>query len=250
MKKLLLSALFIGAVYSAQAQTNLTGTAAASRAVLSMSAQEMSRQMYNELELNEGQYVKLKALNQARFDKFSEIEKMYATDAQMRDAKIKEVNEQLDQEFAQILTPKQFTAYLEMDGRAVATSPSTTGTEASSTNTSGGSTTLTTGTATDASTTTGTTTTGSANTEIKVKDDKVKMESGSDKVKLEDNKMKAESASGEMKVKGNSEKLKTDAVKYKSSPSETKIITPEGKSKVENDKVKIKTETTKKKVKN
>ncbi|MBC3539794.1 hypothetical protein ACFSC6_21095 [Rufibacter sediminis] len=238
MKKLILSALFIGAVYTAQAQTNLTGTAAASRTVLSMSAQEMSRQMYNELELNEGQYIKLKALNQARFDKFSEIEKMYASDAQMREAKIKEVNEQLDQEFAQILTPKQFTSYLEMDGRPVAQAATTTEMNATSTNVSEG------------TTTTNSTETGAVNTEVKVKDDKVKMESGSDKVKLEGDKMKAESASGEMKVKGNTEKLKTESVKYKSSPSETKIITPEGKSKVESDKMKIKTETTKKKVKN
>ncbi|WP_181305378.1 hypothetical protein [Rufibacter sp. XAAS-G3-1] len=169
MKKLILSAFLLGAVYTAQAQTNLTGAAATSRAVLSMSAQEMSRQMYNELQLNEGQYIKLRALNQARFDKFSEIEKMYGNDAQMRDAKIKEVNQQLDQEFAQVLTPKQFTAYLEMDGRAVAVAPSSSSTEmgASSTNVSAGST----------------------GTEVKV-EEKVKVEGDKKKIKTETTKKK------------------------------------------------------------
>ncbi|AKQ45441.1 hypothetical protein TH63_06975 [Rufibacter radiotolerans] len=230
MKKFILSALFLGAIFTAQAQTNLTGTAATVRTVLSMSATEMSRQMYNDLQLNEGQYVKIKALNQARLDKFSEIEKMYANDAQMRDAKIKEVNAQLDQEFAAILTPKQFTAYLEFDGRPVQTSTTT---DSSSTS---GVMNMNSSTATEA--------------EMKIKDDKIKMESADSKVKIEDNKIKAESAHGEMKMKNDSEKLKTKSVKYKSSPSETKIITPEGKTKVEHDKMKAKTDTSKKKVKN
>lgn len=208
MKKLLLSALFIGTVYTAQAQTTLTGTAASSRAVLSMSATEMTRQMYNELELNEGQYIKLRALNQARLDRFNEVERMYSNDSQMREAKIKEVNSQLDEEFAQVLSPKQFTAYLAMDGRPVET--------------------------------TSTTTVSNMNTSTGTKGD----------VKIKDDKLKVESSYGEMKVSGDSEKLKTESVKYKSSPSETKIITPAGKSKVEPDKIKIKTQTTKKKVKN
>ncbi|GAB2536315.1 hypothetical protein [Rufibacter soli] len=239
MKKFILSALFLGAMFTAQAQTNLTGTAATVRTVLSMSATEMSRQMYNDLQLNEGQYVKIKALNQARLDKFNEIEKMYANDAQMRDAKIKEVNAQLDQEFAAILTPKQFTSYLEFDGRPVET-PSTTDSSSTSgsMNMNSNSNMNSTGTST------------ATEAEMKIKDDKVKMESEDSKVKIEDNKIKAESTHGEMKMKNGTEKLKTESVKYKSSPSETKIITPEGKSKVEHDKAKTKTATSKKKVKN
>ncbi|MBA9078722.1 hypothetical protein [Rufibacter quisquiliarum] len=164
MKKFLLSAFFIGAVYTAQAQTNLAGTAATTRAVLSMSATDMTRQMYNNLELNEGQYIKLKALNQARLDRYSEIERMYSNDTQMRDAKIKEVNDQLDEQFAEVLTPKQFTAYLEMEGRATsggASSPEGTSTmNSTSTNVSAGSAAA-----------------ESAEGEVKVKDDKVKVES-------------------------------------------------------------------------
>jgi len=212
MKKFILSALFLGAVYTAQAQTNLAGTAATTRTVLSMSATDMTRRMYNELELNEGQYVKLKALNQARLDRFRELERMYSNDPQMLDAKINEVNEQLDEEFAQVLTPKQFTAYLELEGRGGEGMSSSS--NASSTNAAAGS--------------------APQEGEVKIKDDKVKVES----------------SYGEMKQKDDKEKLKTESVKYKSTPSETKIITPEGKAKVEKDKVKIKTETTKKKVKN
>jgi hypothetical protein len=226
MKKFILSALFLGSVFTVQAQTNLAGTAAATRAVLSMSVQEKTRQMYNDLELNEGQYIKIKALNQARFDKFSEIEKMYANDPQQMEAKIKDVNSQLDQEFAQILNPKQFTSYLEMDGRA--TTPASAPNGMNSTN--GGN--MTTGVNTEASSTNASA--GSVEGELKVKDDKIK----------------AETATGEMKIKGDTEKLKTDNVKYKSTPSETKIKSDLGKTKVEHDKVKTKTETSKKKIKN
>lgn len=139
MKKLLLSAFLLGAVYTAQAQTNLTATAATSRAVLSMSATEMTRQMYNDLKLNEAQYIKLKTLNQKRLDRFSEIDKMYANDQKMREAKMKEVSAQLDEDFAKVLTPSQFTTYLEMEGRSKdgAYFPSQSG--ASSTNYSAGS---------------------------------------------------------------------------------------------------------------
>ncbi|WP_192821004.1 hypothetical protein [Rufibacter sp. LB8] len=236
MKKFFLSALMLGAFYTAQAQTNLTGTAAASRTVLSMSATELSRQMYNDLELNEGQYVKIKSLNQARLDRFNEIERMNSNDIQMRDAKLAEVNTQMDEEFAQILTPKQFTAYLELDGRGTSTAAP------ASNNTT---------TMPTSSMDTTATAPKKSESEVKMKDDKIKLETETEKVKIEEDKMKMESSYGEMKIKKDgTEKLKTDNVKYKSSPSETKIKTPNGKTKVEADKVKTKTETSKKKTKN
>ncbi|MFC6999876.1 hypothetical protein [Rufibacter roseus] len=140
MKKLILSAFLFSAFYTAQAQTELTGAAAASRANLAtMSATEMTRQMYNDLELNEGQYIKLKALNQSRIDRYNEIQRMYSNDTQMRDAKMREVNEQIDKEYAQILTPKQFTAYLENEGRLPEGAAGSSETNRSSTNASAGS---------------------------------------------------------------------------------------------------------------
>ncbi|QHL86290.1 hypothetical protein GU926_02060 [Nibribacter ruber] len=278
MKKFLLSAMFVGAVLTAQAQTNLTGTAATTRAVLSMSATEMARQMYNDLKLNEGQYIKVKALNQTRIDRYSEVERMYSNDPQMRDSKIREIDSQLDEEFAEILTPKQFTAYLEMGGKPTSTStlPAESSTPSTTTMDSSAGSTISTSSSTSANM--GTTATDSTNRngnvtkykkgdmEQKVKKDEMKMkegdhkvkseagkfkvEDGDNKTKIESDKMKMESAHGEMKIKEGEEKLKTDSVRYKSDGKETKIITPAGKTKIEPNKVKTKTATTKKKVKN
>jgi hypothetical protein len=272
MKKFLLSALFAGAMFSAQAQTNLTATAATTRAVLSMSATEMARQMYNDLKLNEGQYIKIKSLNQTRIDRYSEVERMYSNDAQMRDAKIREIDSQLDEEFAAILSPEQFTAYIEMGRRPMNTNTVPAGGTTGSTSSTSTSTTSSTSTNMGTVTTTDSTTKGNVtkykkgdmeqkmkpgeqkikegDRKVKSEDGKLKMEDGVNKTKIESDKMKMESASGEMKVKDGVEKLKTDSVRYKSSDKETKIITPDGKTKIESDKVKTKTETSKKKVKN
>lgn len=118
MKKLILSMFLLGGVISVQAQTNLAGTAATSQSMASMSSTEMTRQMYNDLQLNEGQYIKLKSLNQSKLDRFNEINRMYSNDQQMLKAKMSELNNQLDVEFAEILSPEQFTHYLEQEGRA------------------------------------------------------------------------------------------------------------------------------------
>ncbi|GAA4297468.1 hypothetical protein [Nibribacter koreensis] len=275
MKKLLLSALFVGAMFTAQAQTNLTSTAATTRAVLSMTATEMARQMYNDLKLNEGQYIKIKALNQTRIDRYSEVERMYSNDQQMREAKIKEIDSQLDEEFASILSPEQFTAYIEMGRRPSGAAPVEGATnsggpvgtaEVSTSTTSSTSSNAGTGIYTDSTTKGNVTKYKKGDMEQKMKpgeqkikegdrkvkseEGKLKIEDGDNKTKIEDDKMKMESASGEMKIKDGVEKLKTDSVRYKSSANETKIKTADGKTKIEPNKIKTKTETTKKKVKN
>ncbi|AMM52153.1 hypothetical protein TH61_14505 [Rufibacter sp. DG15C] len=237
-----------------------------------MSATEMARQMYNDLKLNEGQYIKIKSLNQTRIDRYSEVERMYSNDAQMRDAKIREIDSQLDEEFAAILSPEQFTAYIEMGRRPASTSTvpadGATGSNLSTTT----STTSSTSTNMGAVVTSDSTTKGNVtkykkgdmeqkmkpgeqkikegDRKVKSEDGKLKIEDGDNKTKIESDKMKMESASGEMKVKNGVEKLKTDSVRYKSSENETKIKTAAGKTKIESDKVKTKTDTAKKKVKN
>jgi hypothetical protein len=76
------------------------------------------RQLANQLQLNEGQYIRLRDLNKARQEQVTEINSMYSNDPVMRQAKIKATQQEFDTQLAQSISPKQYTAYLQLQGRS------------------------------------------------------------------------------------------------------------------------------------
>lgn len=71
---------------------------------------ELTRQMARKLQLNEGQYVKLRAVNQIKLTTVEEIEWQY-TDLAKRNAKLNELENQYEAECSRILTPTQLSLY-------------------------------------------------------------------------------------------------------------------------------------------
>jgi len=71
---------------------------------------ELTRQMARKLQLNEGQYVKLRAVNQIKLTTVEEIEWQY-TDLAKRNAKLNELENQYEVECSRILTPTQLSLY-------------------------------------------------------------------------------------------------------------------------------------------
>src|SRR5689334_11329186 len=71
----------------------------------------VTREMSAKLSLNESDYIKLKSLNQEKFSKATEINAMYANDANMRTSKIAELQNSYDSKLKAFLTPAQLDAY-------------------------------------------------------------------------------------------------------------------------------------------
>ncbi|MDX5443623.1 MAG: hypothetical protein LPJ89_07560 [Hymenobacteraceae bacterium] len=74
-------------------------------------ATTMTRQMSNELGLNEMEYIKLKALNREKLKRTAEIETMYSNDPSMKMAKLKELDSNYEEQLLPLLSPKQTEAY-------------------------------------------------------------------------------------------------------------------------------------------
>lgn len=73
----------------------------------------LTRAMVETMQLNEGEYIKLKKLNQMRLAQASEAEKMYVDDAEMRDARLKEIDEEFEQQLFTMLNSRQVEAYAD-----------------------------------------------------------------------------------------------------------------------------------------
>lgn len=71
----------------------------------------VTRNMANELGLNELEYIKLRALNREHFTKQREITSMYSNDMSMRDMKMTELNNAYEAQLNSFLNPKQMEAY-------------------------------------------------------------------------------------------------------------------------------------------
>ncbi|QMU28923.1 hypothetical protein [Adhaeribacter radiodurans] len=71
----------------------------------------LTRVMATELQLNEAEYIKLRALNRERILKSDEIAAMYNNDPTLVAAKLKEVEVNFDKKFTALLNSVQLTAY-------------------------------------------------------------------------------------------------------------------------------------------
>ena len=75
--------------------------------VFSSEAADLTRQMANCLHLNEGQYVKLYAVNRTRFTQLGEINTYFKADEAGRTARLAELDAQYDQACGRILSASQ-----------------------------------------------------------------------------------------------------------------------------------------------
>ncbi|WP_022823055.1 hypothetical protein [Hymenobacter norwichensis] len=94
---------------SAQKQdrhAELPGTNAVSQIRLSTITREMS----NEMRLNEAQYIRLRAINKAKLARLDEISWLYRDNVAQQQASIGELEAQYEAECSRILSPSQLSA--------------------------------------------------------------------------------------------------------------------------------------------
>ncbi|UOG77060.1 hypothetical protein MTX78_10750 [Hymenobacter tibetensis] len=104
----LLLAFGLSGVANAQKQdrhAELPGTGGPSSAQLS----ETTRQMCNSLRLNEGQYIRLRAINKIKATRLDEIIWQYKDDLTEQRIRISELEAQYEAECGRILTPSQLS---------------------------------------------------------------------------------------------------------------------------------------------
>jgi DNA replication protein DnaD len=70
---------------------------------------ELTREMSNRLQLNEGQFVKLLTLNRTRQTRQQEIEQATKNDTSARNSQLTELQNQYDQECGRIMSPSQLS---------------------------------------------------------------------------------------------------------------------------------------------
>lgn len=84
--------------------------------VFSTEAADLTRQMSNRLHLNEGQYVKLYAVNRTRVAQLGEINTYFKADEAGRAARLAELDAQYDQECGRILSASQLSQLHQEQG--------------------------------------------------------------------------------------------------------------------------------------
>ncbi|MDQ3290055.1 MAG: hypothetical protein M3Q05_02075 [Bacteroidota bacterium] len=104
MRKVVLS-LIVAASISTLTQAQTIPSSAEKRITL------LTRVMATELQLNEAEYIKLRALNRERILKSDEMAAMYGSDSAVLTAKLKEVEVNFDKKFSVLLNPVQLAAY-------------------------------------------------------------------------------------------------------------------------------------------
>ncbi|TXK46365.1 hypothetical protein FVR03_10785 [Pontibacter qinzhouensis] len=108
MKKILLLSIFALSTASASfAQSSYVSlTPDAEKKCL-----EMTRALTNSLQLNEPEYIKLKALNRSLFAKTAEINAAYNNDQAARLQKLNELELNFEKDLTSFLTPMQLTSF-------------------------------------------------------------------------------------------------------------------------------------------
>ena len=243
MKKIFFVAVLFSATTFAFAQTK---TAEAYDAV------EASRTMANNLMLNEGQYLQIKALNNVKQERYRDIDALYANDPEMRQQKMDALNAEMDMEYQKVLKPDQYQSYLELEGRTSASSETMGSdmiTPASDQMNMG---------ETDGMDTDQTDPATGTKTEMKIKsgDVKVKSEPGKTKIETPNSEAKTKTSRTETKSKMErpdgsqvKEESDKDGYKYQDSRDNSKVKVKDDKLKIEDKNGKIKVEDDKVKIK-
>ena len=104
MKKLIASALFAFVI--------VTGNAYAGGDVKA-EATELARQLIAKAELNESEYIKVRAYTIEKLEKVAEIKSMYSNDPQMMAYKIAEAENNYNYKLQSALNAKQFASFID-----------------------------------------------------------------------------------------------------------------------------------------
>lgn len=120
MKALFFTCLLVSLGITAQAQmkdrhAERPGTTEPSMARV----EDMTRSMSRQLQLNEAQFIQLRAVNKIKLARIEEIQWQYHDDATERNAKLAELESQYELECSRILTPSQLSLFRSEQNRDV-----------------------------------------------------------------------------------------------------------------------------------
>ena len=104
MKKLITSALFAFTLFTVNA-ASLTGD-------ITAKATSFARQMVNEVQLNESEYIQVRRFTIEKLERETEIRSMYSNDQEMMVAKLTEADNNYNHKLQEVLNPKQFESYV------------------------------------------------------------------------------------------------------------------------------------------
>lgn len=109
MKKLFTSALIALSMFAATASF----TASASNDLkINAQAAVIARQMVNEVQLNESEYIRVKEYTAEKLERMAQIRTMYSNDPAMMASKIAEAENNYSHNIQAILNPSQFEKYV------------------------------------------------------------------------------------------------------------------------------------------
>jgi hypothetical protein len=104
-------------VASAQTSSAPVATNAHNNYTSRVSTDNEIREMANKLELNEANYIRFRDLSRARNEQLREANNMYANDAAGLKKRVQTINKEFENQLAQTFSQKQYTAFLELQGR-------------------------------------------------------------------------------------------------------------------------------------
>jgi hypothetical protein len=229
MKKAILGAWLTLMGLGAYAQNGSPAMASSFNGMPQVSTNNDIRQLANQLQLNEGQYIRLRDLSKARQEQITEINSMYSNDPDMRQAKIRAAQQEFDAQLAQSVSPKQFTAYLQLQGNPAGTTGA-----AYQAGGYGGRSLEESALTAPANPVQAPASAAPVAAPIDTDIDKGQVDVSKKAVKIK-------TGDGEMKIKPKKEKVETSEMEYKSDGDETKYKSKDGsiKAKSENGKTKI-----------
>ncbi|MFB9864612.1 hypothetical protein EFA69_05285 [Rufibacter immobilis] len=112
MKNFTLSlCLFAAVAFNASAQN------APKNDAVEKTSTSISRLMLSSMGMNENEYIQVRALNIERLSKAAEVAKTYENDAEMKEARLREIDEEFENKLFRILTSRQVEAYAEFKTR-------------------------------------------------------------------------------------------------------------------------------------
>lgn len=82
-----------------------------SNPALDQASSTITRLMVESMSLNENEYIKLKALNHERLTQAAEADKLYADDQEMRDVRLREIEDEYENKLFKMLNSRQVHAY-------------------------------------------------------------------------------------------------------------------------------------------
>ncbi|MBG8554622.1 hypothetical protein [Hymenobacter guriensis] len=114
MKKLcLLIGMLLALGTASQAGSGVTTITTDHGAAIAARATKLSRSMASAMQLDEGQYLKIKKLNTRMLIAVDDLKSRYAADPEILDQQLADAQQQYEQALADLLRPRQLAMYHE-----------------------------------------------------------------------------------------------------------------------------------------